>query len=535
MSTAAQRETWTTRRGRGEVKGYLAKAMDGFFRYPENFSRQVLHVDPWEGAVKMLRAIAQPHARVVVRGCHASGKSHTAGSIILWALACGFKVISTSGRWEQLRREIWGEVRGQAEKMEWMGLKGLSFLGSELFQTSIELSPEVFAVGWSQTEETKFQGIHGKRVLFLVDEANNFPAGLRRAIDGSRAGGDVRELHLGNPATPTGPFYEASRSPLWTSIRLDAFDNPNLKFVRCEKAGVVGPGRIIELEEMTDEQLNRDPRPYLAGPRWVKEVLAEYGPESTTWRWKVRGEFPDQDVDALIMLSWLDAAACRPSLAKPDDDFEVGIDVAGPGEDEHVVAVRKGNHLHEVHHWKGGEMPGSAGDIREVLASKTVGVIRRLEPRPKVVRVDDIGEGAHLVTLLRMALPGVRVVGVNVATRCRLDTDRAKFSNNKALAYWRLRQRFQAGEISGLVDGKLREQLGALRYDEAGGRVRIESKDKMKARVQAGSPDRAEAVMLAFFPDARRGDDGVTFQDTEEDAAERSFDPNQYRKQARFA
>ena len=512
MSTVG---AWTTERGRHEVQGYLRRAAAGFLRHPANFSRQVLGVDLWSGQRKILRAMGEPHARVAVRGGHATSKSQSAAQLVLWGVACGFKVVTTASRFEQVRREIWSEVRGLIDGMEFLGTSGAALLGAEVRQTSIEISPRHFAVGWSTNEETRFQGLHGPRVLFIVDEAAGGSEGIYRAIAGSRAGGDVRELHLGNPSVPSGPFYEACRSREWTAIRLDAFDTPNLSHVRCEAAGVAGPGRDVELEEIEGEALDAVPRPYLAGPRWVREMLARYGPASNVWRWKVRGEFPQQDTDALILLEWIERAACREPGDLEAAPYAVGIDVAGPGEDEHVVAVTCGGHLEALYPWRGSEMGVERGRVREVLADRTVGILRRLGPRLRVVRVDEIGEGAHLVTILRRALPGVTVDGVNVAQSCRLEPDRQRYTNEKARLYWSLRERFREGTVSGIGDEVLSEQLSQVRYDEYGGRVRIESKDKMRLR-GVSSPDRAEALMLALAPRSERDDDGVTFM-TDED------------------
>jgi hypothetical protein len=57
----------------------------------------------------------------------------------------------------------------------------------------------------------RFQGFHG-RLLIVVDEAPGVKADIWEAIEGIRAGGDVRVLALGNPTIASGPFYDAFTS-----------------------------------------------------------------------------------------------------------------------------------------------------------------------------------------------------------------------------------------------------------------------------------------------------------------------------------
>jgi hypothetical protein len=62
------------------------------------------------------------------------------------------------------------------------------------------------------------------------------------------------------------------------------------------------------------------------------------------------------------------------------------------------------------------------------------------------------------------------------------------------------RMRFERGDLAGLTDEKTIAQLAAMRYQHnARGQVVIESKDDARKR-GVRSPDRAEALMLAFAP-----------------------------------
>jgi hypothetical protein len=79
-----------------------------------------------------------------------------------------------------------------------------------------------------------------------------------------------------------------------------------------------------------------------------------------------------------------------------------------------------------------------------------------------------------------------------------VSADPGRFNLLKAELYWSLRERFEAGEISGLDDALAVSQLASIRYKhDLRGRVVIESKEDAKKR-GVSSPDRAESLMLCF-------------------------------------
>jgi hypothetical protein len=76
--------------------------------------------------------------------------------------------------------------------------------------------------------------------------------------------------------------------------------------------------------------------------------------------------------------------------------------------------------------------------------------------------------------------------------------DPERFANLKAEYYWGLRERFEGGRVGGLIDEATLSQLATIRYRiRPRGQIEIESKDELRRR-GVKSPDRAEALMLAF-------------------------------------
>lgn len=441
---------------------------------PVFFAREVLGHDPWAVPERIMRAVARPRARVAVKACHASAKTFTAAEIALWFTLTGGIVITTAPTWPQVKTLLWREIRAAHE--------GAPFpLGGQLNTVEWQVGPQQYAMGLSTNEGVRFQGFHG-RVLIVLDEAPGVRPDIFEAIEGIRAGGDVRVLMLGNPTIPSGPFYDAftRERALWTTLTIDAFDTPNLAGVTVEDLRAIPP------DEPDHPLLAHEPRPYLTTRRWVWEKLHSWTEESPLWQSRVRGRFPAQSEDALLSLAWLEAAGTREVAARDDDEWEAGIDVAGPGEAETVLAIRRGPTLVRLRAWA---KPDPRGEVLAELAPYR-GRLRR-------IKVDSVGQGYYFARHLADHGYGGRVVDVNVGSA---PTNPERFANYKAELYWALRLRAEAGELAGLTDETAVGQLAGIRYaQDARGRVVIESKDEAAKR-GVPSPDRAEAIMLCYAP-----------------------------------
>jgi phage terminase large subunit len=414
-----------------------------------------------------MRAMAEPRARTAVKACHSSSKSFTAAELALWwACAMGGMCLTTAPTWQQVSRILWGYIKKFHARARFP-------LGGTLRSHELRYAPDRFIIGLSTNEGVRFQGYHGS-VLVILDEAPGILPEIWEAVDSIRAGGDVRVLALGNPLLASGPFYDAftTERANWDTFTIDAFDTPNLTGLTVE-----------DLREMSGPDLDYAPRPYLATRRWVKEKLEDWGEESGVWQSRVRGNFPPQAPDALLSLAWLEAAQHRERAdGDRDQPLYAGVDVAGPGEDETVLCVRQGGHIRALRTW-------SLDDVRGAVTA----ALLPYRERHITVTVDAVGIGYHLAT--HLVDQGYTVRFFNAQGRAR---DDEKFRNAKAEEYWGLRERFEAGAVSGLLDERALGQLGGIRYRQTPrGQIEIEPKDQARKR-GVSSPDRAEAVMLAF-------------------------------------
>ena len=323
---------------------------------------------------------------------------------------------------------------------------------------------EWYALAVQATDPSYVEGAHARHLCIIADEAKALRRDVIDALQGTQTSveGDKLYFLASVPGVPSGPFYETFSSPMWASHHTAAWES-----------------------DLVSEQ-------------WVEDRRRDWGEDSWTYQQRVAGEFSAQsDAErALIRLEWLDAARLRvPSSTNGGMPLEVGIDVAGVGEAETVAVLRQGAALREVRAW-------GDPDPRHKLATWL-----RHHGGPEVlgaIKVDVSGTGEYFARYLEDL--GYQVVWVNVgrhplgATDEALAYAREHFRNLKAQLYWGLRERFRDGLVEGLADDLTYQQLASLQWDEMPGsnRVRIESKEDMQAKRGLPSPDRAEAVMLAY-------------------------------------
>jgi phage terminase large subunit len=447
------------------------------FYDPVKYAQGILCHDRWSTQAEMLRAIAQ-HKRVAAKACHASSKTFTAAEAMLWWITryTDGIAITTAPKFEQVEKLVFGEIH--------KALLTSTYPYPKANKTELWLGPRNYLVGLSTNTGIRFQGFHGAHLLVVLDEAPGIEGDIWEALEGARAGGDVHVLALGNPTVAGGPFYDAfaEQRAQWKTFTIDAFETPNLKGFTLERLKSLAPD-LPEDHPIFQYQ----PRPYLITRRWVYEKFWEWGEKSPLWQARVRGQFPEQSDDTLLSLAWLEAAKRRASQSDQSQgrDLVAGVDVAGPGSDECVCYVRQGNSIIALQAW-------SIADPR----GHCVAFLRSFGTRLRSVNVDSAGIGHNFY--LHLQDQGFSINPINVG---QVSNYPARFVNLKAQYYWALRERFEASEIAGLTDELTISQLSTIRWGLTSlGKTEIESKEDRRRR-GLKSPDRAEALMLAFAPE----------------------------------
>jgi len=439
---------------------------------PVHFTADMLRSSLWRKQRDIMRAAATKPL-VAVKACHASGKTFQAARLALWWLLRfpEGKVINTAPSWRQVKL-MWDEIRLARKQSR------IAFPSAK--STELRLSEANYIQGISTNEAVKFQGIHGRNILIIADEAPGIRSDIWDAIEGVRAGGDVHVLMLGNPVIPSGYFFNAfgRGRTIWHTFTIGAFDTPNLSGMTLE-----------QLMEMKEDELPRPALPYLITPRWVRERALSWGLKHPMFQARVLGQFPTQSEYSVFSLEWIEKAKRDPTGAEAQKakvlPIQIGIDVAGPGEDETVVVARSGGMVLGIYAFPEADPRGRVVQLLGQLAATG---------RLGDIVVDSVGIGYNFAQ--HIADQGFNVYLFNAGHRA---IDAERFANAKAESYWSLREWMERGAICGLNDLETEAQLSSLLYrTTSSGRTEIESKEEGRRRGQA-SPDRAEAMVLAFW------------------------------------
>lgn len=437
---------------------------------PVPFIREILAERPWSIQERIAQAVVD-HPMVAVPSCFGSGKDWIAARIGAWWVATGGILVATSNSFDQLRDIYWRELKRAHSRG---GLPGRPTDGNQLRWEVAESG--AFAIGRKPDDNDPegLQGIHGARVLVVIDEANGVSQALWDATRGLVVNEASRILAIGNPYEPVGPFYAACRLPTWHVIPISVYDTPNF----------------------TGEPVAPEAEAALVTPYWVEQRRAE-GLEGTPW-WqaKVLGQFPDTASNSIIPLAWIEAARTRQHV--PDAREWAGLDVAVYGTDDTVLVEGSGNGPEQVSIVHGQDTMATAG--------MGYGYLTR---RRGVLAIDQIGVGQGVHDRIREQRPPGTVLGVNVGQPPDRDPD--LYLNLRAQVWWEARQRFDpAGDdpISLIrlpedVYARIRAEMTAPTYrPTSSGKIQVESKDEMRKR-GLSSPDVADALCLALYARSR--------------------------------
>lgn len=457
-----------------------------FLTDPVEFQRHQLRRRLWSRQREMIQSVVS-RPLTTVKGCHASGKTFAASGLPLWWLVRyrqNSKVFVTAPTERQVKT-FWKDVRvawdaGPVKQLLPMpGALGLS------------VAPDRYAYGASSSAGVNIQGLHGKHVLIICDEAPGIGSEIWDAIEGIRSGGNVHVLELGNPVVPSGHFYDSHTKDrgIYNCISISAFDTPNLQNEITGNA--LTEEELLDLDEI---RLARVVDPGLITRAWVRERYKVWGPKHPKYLSRVLGEFPGNDPYSVYPLAWIERANRHVTEAESREydrlnlPIQIGIDVAGPGSDETVLVARRGGQILGVHAFAD---PDPRGPVSHLLNH-----YKRNMPWPLgLVVIDIAGIGYNFA--LHMADQSFPVYGFNAGCSA---IDMTQYANQKAEVYWQFREYLRADAISGLTDEEAQAQLSTLRYREnSRGLTEIETKEQRNQRGIPGSPDRAEAIIMAFM------------------------------------
>ncbi len=473
----------------------------GRYRYdPCGFVENVLNESLWSKQREILDSI-RDNKRTAVPACHAPGKSHIAARAVAWWAASHppgtALALTTATTFRQVRSILWQHIRRVAARHN---------LPGEVLTTEWKIDGNLVSFGFSagDNDEAAVQGIHVPNLLIVVDEAGGISHTLGQAFESLMTGANTRLLCIGNPATDSNDswFERACSNGLFNTIPIDVYSTPNFT---GEDAGVCQscPPGIREHGVAT----------HLVDRQWTDDVVREFGDDSPFVIARVHARFPKSSVSSVIPVEWAEAALVNQSAE--EGTVRLGVDVASDGGDEFVIAEADGMVGRIVGVSAGAQNANAvdaAGRVLEAILAAEAKHEARNIGRPVRVKIDALGVGWGVVSLLETWRKENRfkaeIVGVKVSEKA---ADPERYSNQRSAHWWNVRQLLQPddtgeGQIRLEVERKVIAQMAAPKFsNDSAGRIQIEKKETMKRR-GVTSPDRAEALLLAFYepPSKRR-------------------------------
>lgn len=442
-----------------QIDEAMIRGMVQYIRNPVLFVRQILNAEPDPWQAETLQALAD-HSRVAVRSGHGVGKTTLEAWALLWFLFTRPfpKIPCTAPTRQQLYDILWAEAAKWLERasalkpyFEWQKTRIVQRQHPERW----------FAVARTANKPENLAGFHEEHLLFIVDEASGVPDFVFETIEGALTTSDAKLLICGNPTKNSGEFYNAfhkNRSLYWT------------KKVACSDSPRVSPD-------------------------YRERLVKKYGENSDIVRVRADGEFPKAEPDTFIPLELVEAATMRE--VEPDGQLEIGVDVARFGDDETVLAARVGMKHVRLDAYSRQDTMETTGMVI-ALAKELMQSYRK---HRCVVKVDDDGVGGAVTDRLREVVREEKLpIEVIDCHNGGAPEDKDHYENWGTESWAHLRDLLQNGEIELINDEDLIGQLSVRKYRiTSKGRITLEGKDEMKKR-GLRSPDRADAVVLAFAP-----------------------------------
>ena len=212
-------------------------------------------------------------------------------------------------------------------------------------------------------------------------------------------------------------------------------------------------------------------------------------------RVRVLGEFPKTEPDGLIPLELVESAIMRELPADSDAMLDVGADIARFGDDETVIIPRIGGKVLGIYHYTRQDTMTTVGKIIDI----TRGLMRDYSKPAAKIHVDDDGVGGGVTDRLREVIGEDRLnIDIVACHNGGSASDREHYANWVTEQWCGLRQRLADGDIELPRDDELTAQLSTRKYLlNSRDQIILEDKKTYKKRI-GRSPDRADALILAF-------------------------------------
>lgn len=473
---------------------FISKGMKRWVKDPVSFFEDVLmfHPDDWQSNVaRDLR----DYPRVTVKSGQGVGKTGVEAALMLWFLLCFpyARVVATAPTKQQLHDVLWSEVD------KWMNRSPLlpaMLKWTKTYVYMLGYEKRWFAVAKTATRPENMQGLHADNMLFIIDEASGVADPIMEAIIGTLSGENNKLLMMGNPTRTSGTFYDSHTA--------------DRALYRC-----------YTVNSEKSPRTNKDN---------IAAMKRKYGENSNVVKVRVYGEFPEQEDDVFIPISWLEASVSTelsdatakalgqyrdskgdilPADVSGTEVISIGCDVARFGDDKTCIGYRVNEVVKIYKKYNGQDTTWTAGNIARLYLELKEQFMYK---GSIVVKVDDGGVGGGVTDQLRTfkrAEPNkydtMSIMPINfgqpIKHKYYVDTTTYMMGVIKELiSPFDSSGNPHTPEIILPNDDDLIGQLSCRKYSfVSNAKEKVESKKDMKDR-GLHSPDEADCILLVCLP-----------------------------------
>lgn len=452
---------------------------------PVLFCHEVLlfYPDKWQQDV-LVDLVTYP--KISVKSGQGVGKTGIEACAVLWFLVCYpfARIVATAPTRQQLNDVLWSEIS------KWMNnspLLSLLLKWTKTYIYMLDYEKRWFAVARTATKPENMQGFHEDNMLFVVDEASGVADPIMEAINGTLSGANNKLLLMGNPTRTSGTFYDSHMS--------------DRALYRC-----------YTVSSRNSPRTNKDN---------ITSLERKYGKKSNVVRVRVDGEFPLQEDDVFIPLSWIEASVKFTEVSKNTEEgvvetIDIGCDVARFGDDKTCIGYKINEKAFIYMKYNGQDTTRTKNQIAMLFRM----FVEKQKFKEKImVKVDDGGVGGGVVDQLR------ELKRENPAEYKQMEIFPVNFGQPIKHKYYYDSTTYMMSVVRDMIqpfdnDGKdkavelilpndsdLIAQLSCRKYDFMKNKQKVESKKEMKER-GLPSPDEADCILLTCLPVRIKKGDG---------------------------
>jgi hypothetical protein len=360
--------------------------------------------------------------------------------------------------------------------------------------------------GESNDAESKIRGLHTKKIIVIIDEADNkYSESIWTAIANLGTSGDLQVIGLSNPTDKTSRFglnCEPINGP--ESV------HPDIDFEWESTTGY----HILRLDGLNSPNiiLKEDKYPYLLTNKGMRDIIQQCGPNSLEYWAQVRAWFPPEGAINTIFNEEILNKTKITIVWYSDTFFCAALDPAFDGGDRCVLQIGKyGRLVHDANRF-GIELIETITIQRKNMdvdpgidfADQVIAICKERQVDPENFIMDSTGSGTVMAGYIKLKWsPKINPLSFGGSpTEMKIsgdDSEKAcdKFDRFVSELWYVAREWCRLGLVHiKSISRDLRIELQARRYKLKGGTIiSIESKDDMKGR-GLKSPDEADSFVL---------------------------------------